>query len=434
MTKFVHEIRDPIYNFILIDSHERKVLDSPFFQRLRYVHQLALTYLVYPGATHRRFEHSLGVMELAGRAYDVITNPNNIDKRCADIFPNSEDERLYWRRVVRMAALCHDLGHLPFSHAAEHDMLPKGFSHEILSKKIIESPEMVKIWGDMVPPVKTEHVYKLAVGEKELREEKYSVWESILSEIIVGNAFGVDRMDYLLRDSHHAGVSYGKFDHYRLIDTIRVLPKEEDSDEPTLGIEEGGLHSAEALVLARYFMFTQLYCHRIRRVFDIHLKDFLSKWRSKKDDWIDLDKHLQTTDTEVLGAMRLASVDNKNPAHEPALRIIERKPFWCLYERNAADLAINPDAAKCVYEQAKKEYGEENVKIDPYKKSTGGVNFPVKLRDGRIATSINVSQTLSEVPTVAVEYIFINPDLRAKAEKWLTEKRYEIISPKGEEQ
>ena len=78
MPKFIHEIRDPIHNFIRIDSNERKVLDSRPFQRLRYIHQLGLTYLVYPGATHRRFEHSLGVMELAGRVYDIITNPANI--------------------------------------------------------------------------------------------------------------------------------------------------------------------------------------------------------------------------------------------------------------------------------------------------------------------------------------------------------------------
>ncbi|KAF5426071.1 MAG: hypothetical protein C00003105_00067 [ANME-2 cluster archaeon HR1] len=78
MVKNTHEIRDPIHNFIRLDSNERKILDSRPFQRLRYIHQLGLTYLLYPSATHRRFEHSLGVMELASRVYDVITNPANI--------------------------------------------------------------------------------------------------------------------------------------------------------------------------------------------------------------------------------------------------------------------------------------------------------------------------------------------------------------------
>lgn len=92
MAKHQHEIRDPIHIFVRLDSNERKVLNSRPFQRLRHIHQLALTYLVYPGATHRRFEHSLGVMELAGR---VVKN----------VIPSSEQyEHQYWRRVLRMAA------------------------------------------------------------------------------------------------------------------------------------------------------------------------------------------------------------------------------------------------------------------------------------------------------------------------------------------
>src|SRR5204863_3613826 len=113
----IHEIRDSIHAFIKIDSDERDVVDSIPVQRLRYIHQLALSYLVYPGATHRRFEHSLGVMELAGRVYDVVTHAENLVEGVRNQFPEiaNEDTRRYWRRVVRMAALCHDLGHLPFS-------------------------------------------------------------------------------------------------------------------------------------------------------------------------------------------------------------------------------------------------------------------------------------------------------------------------------
>jgi len=91
MPKNVHEIRDPIHVFIRLSNDERKVLDSRPFQRLRQIHQLGLTYLVYPGATHRRFEHSLGVMELAGRVYDVVTNKLTDDVR--DEFPDVGDDR-----------------------------------------------------------------------------------------------------------------------------------------------------------------------------------------------------------------------------------------------------------------------------------------------------------------------------------------------------
>ena len=120
MPKNIHEIRDPIHVFIRLDSRP--------FQRLRYIHQLALTYLLYPGATNRRFEHSLGVMELASRVFDIVTNPEHLTDGIKELFPESsrEDERAYWRRAIRMAALCHDIGHLPFSHVAEKDLLPEG--------------------------------------------------------------------------------------------------------------------------------------------------------------------------------------------------------------------------------------------------------------------------------------------------------------------
>jgi uncharacterized protein len=224
MSKNIHEIRDPIHIFVRLDSHEREVLNSRLFQRLRHVHQLALTYLVYPGATHKRFEHSLGVMELAGRVFDVITD-NATDEIRSRLTPlNNLDERRYWRRVLRMAALCHDVGHLPFSHAAEKQLLPAGWDHEKLTREIISSSEMSEIWARITPPLRPDDIVKLAVGPKKAKDLQFSDWETILSEIIIGDAFGVDRMDYLLRDSHHVGVAYGKFDHYRLIDTLRILP------------------------------------------------------------------------------------------------------------------------------------------------------------------------------------------------------------------
>ena len=136
MTKHIHEIRDAVHVFVHLDSEERKVLDSRPFQRLRHIHQLAMTYLVYPGATHRRFEHSLGVMELADRVFRTVTADENIDDRVRKLFPKG-DRLAYWCRVLRMAALCHDLGHLPFSHAAEKELLPDGVTHERITVDII---------------------------------------------------------------------------------------------------------------------------------------------------------------------------------------------------------------------------------------------------------------------------------------------------------
>ncbi len=302
MTKNRHEIRDPIHVFVYLDSEERRVLDSRPFQRLRYIHQLGLSYLVYPGATHKRFEHSLGVMELASRVFDVVTHRDAITDQIRDLLPEitSDKDKSYWRSVLRMAALCHDVGHLPFSHSAEEELLPDEWDHERLTKEIILSDDMEKIWNSMTPRIIAEDVAKLAVGPEKANGLTFSNWEAILSEIIVGDAFGFDRMDYLLRDSHHAGVAYGRFDHYRLIDTLRILippeppgPEQEkagaeedfpeastDPIEPALGVEEGGLQSSEALLFARYFIYSQMYFHPIRRIYDIHLKEFLRAWLS----------------------------------------------------------------------------------------------------------------------------------------------------------
>lgn len=439
MAKHYHEIRDPMHIFIRLDTDERKVLNSRPFQRLRHIHQLALTYLVYPSATHRRFEHSLGVMELAGRVYDIITKPENVLPNVTETITEftRDDERGYWRKIVRMAALCHDIGHLPFSHGAEEALLPNGWNHERITVELIRSPEMRNIWENMTPPLRTEHVVKIAVGKKELSkfepEIAFTNWESILSEIIVGDAFGVDRIDYLLRDSHHAGVAYGKFDHYRLIDTIRILPKaEESSIEPVLGIEDGGLHTAESLLLARYYMYSQLYFHPVRRIYDIHLQDFL------KEDLVDgffstdCEEHLRVTDNEITSNLLEAARNNAHRGHESARRIVERDHFRLLYKRNPNDVRKNPEAAVAIFNTLSEEFGAETARMDVWKQGATGLNFPVLQKDGRIVSSVLTSENLKNVPLVAVDFVFVAVEVLENARKWLEKNLESIITLKEE--
>jgi HD superfamily phosphohydrolase len=431
MTKRVHEIRDPIHVFIHLSSDERRVVDCRVFQRLRQIHQLAMTYLVYPGATHRRFEHALGVMELAGRFFDVVTADRNLTDDVRDIIPNTEDLH-YWRRVLRMAALCHDIGHLPFSHGAE-ELLPDNRHHEHLTIDFLRSDEMQEIWDSMIPPLNEEHLVKVAVGPKVLKGVEFSAWERILTDILTGDAFGVDRMDYLLRDSLHAGVAYGRFDHYRLIETVRILPSPEaDVEFPMLGIEEGGIHSAEALLLARYFMFTQLYLHPIRRIYDIHLKDFLKLWLHDGKFSIDLEDHLRMTDNEVLVAIQKAAYDESHPAHDPARRIFKREHFKVLYGRNPNDLLINRDASSAVYEAACKQFGADQFRHDAYKKGNTAPDYPVLADDGRVLSSLSCSRILAELEPAAIDYVFVAPELSKEAHKWLDRNRETIIQPKIE--
>jgi len=431
------EIRDPIHNFIRLDPSEIKALDSAPFQRLRNIHQLALTYLLYPGATHRRFEHSLGVMELAGRVYDVVTDQSNIKHDSVkDVIPY--DLIKYWRRTLRMAALCHDLGHLPFSHAAESHLLPDGWNHELLTMQFIRSGEMKPIWDSL--KVNPEDVAKLAVGPEHYKDKSFTDWEAILAEIIVGGAFGVDRIDYLLRDSYHIGVAYGKFDHYRLIDTLRILPREYRSSEeepgslePTLGVEEGGLHSAESLLLARYFMFSQVYCHHVRRIYDIHLMDFLQAWLPGGQFSRNAEELLRITDNEVTSELLAAARDTSHPAHVHAKRVVRREHFRLLYQRNPEDQEMNRRSSQRIFNAACDRFGDSEVRYDSYRQKSGGLDFPVLVRDKRIMSSLSLSDTLARVPVVATDYVFVSLEYRKKADIWLRENRKEIIASKGDE-
>lgn len=431
----IHKIRDPIHGFIELDSTERKVLDSRPFQRLRFIHQLGMTYLVYPGATHKRFEHSLGVMELAGRVFDIITSPVNIHHCVKQWLPELDDESAlyYWRIVLRAAALCHDIGHLPFSHTAEKELLPEGWNHERLSRILILTDEMKEIWLSMDPPIDAEDVVRLAVGPKEAPDLNFTPWQKILSEVVTGDAFGVDRIDYLLRDSYHSGVAYGRFDHYRLIDTLRILPlagteSSPDCNAPTLGISEGGIQSAEALLLARYFMYSQVYLHTVRRIYDIHLKDFLAGWLGNNKYPVDPEGHLGLTDSELITAIRETLKKPDHPAYIHADRIIRRHHFKILYSWNPEDKSINPDAVKLIYDAAAKKYGEENLRQDAYKMHKTAPDFPVLLPDDRVTSAKALSQPLNAIPGADIDFVCIHPEFYRDALQWLKQNRKAIIS------
>lgn len=433
MAKNWHEIRDPIHVFIRLSTDERRVVDSIPFQRLRNIHQLAMSYLIYPGATHKRFEHSLGVMELASRVFDIVTNQDNIHPMVRELVPeiNVEVKIGYWRSALRMAALCHDLGHLPFSHAAEKLLLPDGWNHEKLTVEFIRSEEMKQIWESMTPPLRAEDIVKLAVGQKKLKDIRFSDWEAILSEIIIGDAFGVDRIDYLLRDSHHAGVAYGKFDHFRLIDTLRILPKSIDGDgssEPALGIEEGGLHSAEALLLARYFMYTQVYFHQVRRIYDIHLCDFLLKWLPGGKFPTNICELQNISDNNVQVAIWQAAGDEEHTLHQLACRLVRREHYRRLYERNPEDLLMNPHIGQVVFDQAKEAFGEDNVRRDNYTQKGSMTDFPVLCNNGRIMSSFLLSETLQRLPVASFDYIFIRPDLLKEGQAWCYRNMQKMLS------
>ena len=415
--KQFHEIRDAVHTFVRLESAERAVVDSAPYQRLRNIHQLAMTYLVYPGACHTRFEHCLGVMELATRIYDVVTAPANSHRDIADVPVAGSHDHIHWRETLRMAALCHDLGHLPFSHAAE-DILPEGQSHEDISLAIIRSEPMRPLWDRL--HLNAEEIGKLAVGPKHYKEKPLSDWEALLSEIITGDAFGADRMDYLLRDSLHAGVSYGHFEHHRLIDSLRILPTNDegnDSSIPVLGVDQGGLQSAESLVWARYFMYTQLYFHHVRRIYDFHLKEFLSEWLPKGRFSSDPREHGKLTDIEVLAGIRAAATDSTANGHIPASRILRRQHFRLASEVTEADRSVDADFARKLLDTLEADLDHAAVYLDEYSQKAKGIRFPVLTRDGAVQWSTELSPTLRHIPTFQVQYVFVAPEHAGAARK-----------------
>ena len=319
------EIRDPIYGFIPVNEWERTIIDHPIFQRLRRIKQLALTDLVYPGANHTRFEHSLGVMHFASLMYDAIVSKKENQKLLSERMSYAEAGLSTDRQLVRLAALLHDIGHAPFSHAAE-DAMPinkstnKKYKHEDYSKQIIEGPLKEIIENHDINKsnyhIKAEEVAALIEGNGTVLGPR------IFWKVIISSQLDADRGDYLLRDSHHLGVKYGVYDYQRLLNTLS-LGIDPESDDTVLGVSEAGIQTAEALVIARYLMFTQVYFHKTRRAFDYHLRRAIKTVLKGKSlpspknikEFLELDEY---------DIIRKIKANNQN---EECLSIINRNPL-----------------------------------------------------------------------------------------------------------
>jgi HD superfamily phosphohydrolase len=218
-------INDPIYGFISIpDEFIFDVIEHPYMQRLRRISQLGLSHLVYPGAVHTRFQHVVGAMHLMGKAINVLKN-----KGC-EISPDE-------KRAVLLAILLHDIGHGPFSHALEFDIV-KSVTHEDISAYFIQSLEQT-FGSDL----------NLALKIFEDKHEKPFLHQLVSSQL------DMDRLDYLNRDSFFSGVSEGIIGSDRLIEMLAV-------HKGQLVLEEKGIYSVEKFIVARRLMYWQVYLHK----------------------------------------------------------------------------------------------------------------------------------------------------------------------------
>lgn len=247
-----HKIRDPIHGFCCLSELECKIIDSPEFQRLRDIKQLWPVNLIYPGAVHTRFEHSIGVCHIAGQI------AKNIDL--------TEEEQ----QTIRLAALLHDIGHGPFSHVSE-DAFKKvnddelSINEQLLRKHVkpidsnkpkkheIVSIETIK---DILPRLK-ECNPDLIINIINLLEKTKGTDFGTLYSIISG-PIDSDKMDYLLRDSYYCGVEYGKYDLRRLINSFSC----EGKFSRDIVVEDDDVNAIEQFALARYYLYQQVTTHK----------------------------------------------------------------------------------------------------------------------------------------------------------------------------
>ena len=218
-------INDPVYGFLRIPEPElMQIIEHPWFQRLRNIRQMGLAYLVYPGATHTRFHHSLGACHLMGKALDEL--------KAKDIHISKEESL-----AARIAILLHDIGHAPFSHSLEHTLV-EGLSHETLSRFIMQRMN-VEFDGLLNNAI---HIFDHSYEKRYLHQ-------------LVSSQLDVDRMDYLNRDSFYTGVSEGVIGYDRILQMLTVKNNE-------LMVEEKGVHSVEKFIVARRLMYWQVYLHK----------------------------------------------------------------------------------------------------------------------------------------------------------------------------
>jgi uncharacterized protein len=231
-------IRDPLWDNIRVDRPALLALDTPTVQRLRYIRQIGHSFLVYPGATHTRFEHALGAYHLTRRALVALEELDEIE-------PATQEDRL----AVRMAALLHDIGHYPFSHALEEAGFP---SHETLGVAKLSKGELgaalVEIGGQEFPAV----VGALITGTS----------RSPLQGLISGS-IDLDKIDYLSRDARMCGVPYGTVDVDRLLSSLTLVEVEPGRYE--VGVHEKGISALESLLFAKYQMYRNVYWHHAVR-------------------------------------------------------------------------------------------------------------------------------------------------------------------------
>lgn len=334
MRQHEYEIRDPIHGMIPFSELEKSLINSRGFQRLRRIRQLSWTDYVYPGAMHTRFQHTIGVMHTASRIFDAIVSDPHSRSLLNSEFGLTDSIIERQRIIIRMAALVHDLGHSPFSHAGETLMPVKKSVTNGEDKLYAHEDYSVEIFNQTIFPDISKHseISSQNISASEITGLIEGTPQSALGALckdIISGRIDADRMDYLLRDSYYCGVRYGHYEFDRLINTICVLEDPEDGTH-SIGIKEDGLHAAEGLLIARYMMFHNVYYHKTRVIYDYHyqmaLREMLGGVFPKPSTLANVRKYMAWDDWRVLGLLA------NNKAGEHGQFLANRDHYQLVYQ------------------------------------------------------------------------------------------------------
>jgi len=301
-------IKDPIYGYIRLYEHERDILDTPSFQRLRRVKQLPSVGFVYPGATHTRFAHSLGVMYLSGFFTKHLLGPFKSKI--------SDDTSSHFFFLTRLWGLTHDLGHGPFSHAFDEAVLGGlRLDHEYMSAKIVQEDEdiagiITKKLKDFDISPKTLAEYLGKSREEWTQPERLGDTEHSEAAFyyVLKGFYSTDIIDYLLRDNLYTGAGYGSFDWQRLILSSHLCKDE-------VALESKARDTLDAFLLSRLFSFNTIYYHRWSRAVDYIIKRFLRKASEKldfKSYTADVNEYRKLDDESILHLNELSGIPERN--------------------------------------------------------------------------------------------------------------------------
>jgi HD superfamily phosphohydrolase len=395
----VLSLRDPVHGFVRADALETALINSRAVQRLRFIHQLGFAFLVFPGAEHSRFGHVLGAMHLAGRVYDALCSKSEGLLPAGAASPQ--------RRLARAAALLHDLGHAPFSHSAE-ELFEGGIDHEEMTRRLLHSEEIREIFerhGDGIAPGDVERLLAKGGDDRTGR---------LLGQIVSGE-LDVDKMDYLLRDSLICGVRYGTFDLERLLDTMAPI-EDPETGKLGIGVDEGGVHALEALVMARYYMFTQVYFNATGKALELHLNEWLMEqgvhWPAEPEAFLEQD------DVSVWSALRTS-----DSVHAKAL--VSRRHFPVAFETKEHLSREEKERFEALLPELRSRFGVGSLLVsnsakDPHR--MGRSRVLVRHFDGSCEPMEQASQFIRHLSRIDRYRIYTSPPIRDEVAAMLRER------------